>query len=119
MVHLTCALKAVEEHAQRITSIQSPRQNQPSALRRIETIHLSDMTAPSGAAVAPAVTATRENLGATPLLPEGLKSASAGEVLMSAAMSRPQDAWNVTSPAGASFDGSAVTYSPIHHETVA
>ena len=112
MVHLTCALKAVEEHAQRITSIQSPRQNQPSALRRIETIQLSDMTAPSVAAVAPAVTAT-------PLLHEGLKSASAGEVLMSAAMSRPQDAWNVISPAGASFDGSAVTYSPIHHETVA
>ena len=104
MVHLTCALKAVEEHAQRIVLIHSTQQE---PRRRVDTVHLSDVTAPTAAAVAPA---------ASPLFHDGLKSAAAGEALMSAAMSRPQDMWNV--PNGATFEGVAATYSPAHHETV-
>ena len=116
MLHLTCALKAVEEHAQKIAFIQgtSTQRDRPCALRRIETVHLSDMTVPSVAA------STHVSPAATPLLHEGLKSASAAEVLMSAAMSRPQDTWNVPSPAGATFNGAAASYSPLHEtmETV-
>ena len=108
---MTCVLKEVQAQAERIAFIQNAQRDRPPALRRIDTIHLSDTatTAPLAAATAPAVTPTLAHDGPTPtLMHEGLRSESAGEALMSAAMSHNDI------PTGASFDGALSSYSPAH-----
>ena len=120
MVRMTCVLKEVQAQAERIAFIQNAQRNQPPALHRVDTIHLPDTatTAPLAAATVPAVTPTLAHEGPAPtLMHEGLRSESAGEVLMSAAMSQIQNHWN-ESPSGASFDGALSNYSPAHETEV-
>ena len=98
----------MEEHAQKLVALHThhPVEPRPSMLRRIDTVPLS-----SSGVVAPTFADA-----ATSTVHGGLKSAQAGEALMSSVMSSPQNTWADIGPTGVAFEGSGVSYNP-HHET--